>query len=167
MWNRKKIPKNKKKKRKTPSYFPYRSALEKRIAQKLSDDYIYEPKDISVNYETPHRYKPDFILKGMKDVLFEVKGYFRTSSEAAKYIYIKKNNPDLEIIFIFNNSFKKAHSNCRERVDGSIMTLAEWADKQEFLHYEEKSLPSEILQGTITKEWIKSERKKRGFKCGL
>ena len=100
-WNRRKLRASPKKKRKVPSYKPYRSALEKRIAGKLSNKYKYEPKEISIQYNIPHRYKPDFILPELKNVLLEVKGYFRDSSEATKYVHIKKDNPDLEIIFIF------------------------------------------------------------------
>jgi hypothetical protein len=139
--------------------------LEKRIAKLLSDDYMYEDKGSKLSYEIPHEYTPDFVHPVSPRVQLEVKGYFRTSAEASKYVHIKRDNPDIELIFIFNNAFKKAHPNCRPRVDGSVLTLDEWCKKHEFLYYEEKSLPSNILEGRLSPRWIRAERKLRGFKC--
>ena len=167
MYYRKKRTRDKTRKRakRTPRFAPYKSTLEKRIATKLSTEYVYEPKDTSVDYTISHKYKPDFVHPKYPDVLIEVKGYFRTSAEAAKYIAVKKDNPKLEIIFIFNNSFKKAHPNCRTRVDGSIMTLREWCHKNNFLYYDEKEIPDAILEGKVTKKWILSQRRERGLSC--
>jgi hypothetical protein len=151
------------KKRKKPAYFPFRSALEKRIANKIDRDYNYEPKESKVEYTVPHKYTPDFVHPNYPKVYLEVKGYFRTSAEAGKYVSIKRDNPDIEIVFIFNNPFKKAHPNCRPRKDGSLLTLDEWCTKHEFLYYSEKELPLEILKGSVTKRWIKKERKARGY----
>lgn len=155
----------KKGKRKAPRYAPYRSALEKRIAGKIDKKFVYEPKGMQVEYTIPHKYKPDFVHPTSPDVLIEVKGYFRTSAEATKYVAIKRDNPNLELIFLFNNSFKKAHPNCRPRKDGSILTLREWCQNHGFLFYDEKEIPKQILDGKMTPSWIKKERKKRGLPC--
>jgi hypothetical protein len=111
----------------------------------------------------PHKYTPDFVLPSIPKVLLEVKGYFRTSAEAAKYVHVKRCNPQLEIIFIFGNVNKKAHPNCRPRKDGTVLTLWEWCRNNEFLYYEEKHLPPEIVKGTISWKWIKKEREKKGY----
>ena len=163
MNGRKKQAGKPKKKRRTPSYRPYRSALEKRIAKKISEGYQYEPKGVFIDYKMPHRYKPDFVHPKQPNILIEVKGYFRTSSEASKYVCIKRDNPEKEIVFIFNNSFKKAHSNCRPRKDGTVLTLQEWCSKNGFLYYDERDIPQEIIKGTISMSWIKRQKKKRGI----
>jgi hypothetical protein len=160
---RKKLSGAPKKKRKTPAYAPFRSALEKRISTKISPDFMYEPKSISVEYMTEHKYSPDFVLPSIPEVLIEVKGYFRESSEASKYVSIKRSNPNLEIIFIFSNSFKKAHPNCRPRKDGTLLTLSEWCTKHGFLFYEEHHLPHEIVKGAVTWKWVCTERRKFGL----
>jgi len=148
--------------RKKPSYYPYRSALERRVAGKLKG-YDYEPKTHVVEYSMPHKYTPDFVPNACPHVMLEVKGYFRTSSEASKYVAIKRGNPEREIIFIFSNPMKKAHPSCKVRTDGTILTLAEWCRNHKFLYYNEKELPSEIIHGTICTKWIKKERKEMGY----
>jgi hypothetical protein len=150
-------------KRKAPKYAPYKSSLEKKVAQLLHKDYRYEPKGTHIEYLVPHKYNPDFVHSNAPFVLLEVKGYFRLSSEAAKYVHAKRANPDVEIIFLFSNPFKKAHPNCRPRRDGSVLTLHEWAIKEGFLYYHVDKLPEEIVMGTMTEEWIKLERERFGY----
>jgi hypothetical protein len=116
-----------------------------------------------VKYTVSHVYCPDFVHPDLPHVIFEVKGFFRQSSEASKYVHVKKANPDKELIFIFSNCDKKAHPNCRPRKDGTVLTLREWATKEGFLFYNEKALPTEIIQGEINEEWIKSERGRFGY----
>lgn len=160
MWNRRnRGPRKPKVKR----YAPYRSALEKRIAGKLHPNYKYEDRGAKVNYVIPHVYNPDFVHPDAPNVMIEVKGYFRDSKEAKKYTHIKKDNPDKELIFIFYNTMKKCHSNCRPRKDGSVLTIDEWLRKHQFLYYLERALPLEITEGRITSEWIASERKRFGY----
>jgi hypothetical protein len=152
-----------KKKKKKPTYYPYRSLLEKRIATRLDTSYEYEPKSAKLDYMVLHKYTPDFVSATNKNVVIEVKGYFRTSSEATKYVHIKRYNPEIELIFIFGNPFKKAHPNCRPRKNGTLLTLAEWCGNHEFLYYSEKKLPKEIITGKTTEGWIKKERKRFGY----
>lgn len=160
MWNRRnRGPRKPKVKR----YAPYRSALEKRIAKALGDEYKYEDRGAKVNYVIPHVYNPDFVHPDAPNVLIEVKGYFRDSKEAKKYVHIKKDNPDKELIFIFYNVDKKCHGNCRPRKDGSVLTIREWLEKHKFLYYLERDLPPEIVFGNATPEWIASERKRFGY----
>jgi len=149
--------------RKKKAYHPYRSALEKRIATKLDQTYAYESKDGKVHYVIPHVYNPDFVHPDAPDVLLEVKGYFRDSKEAKKYVHIKKDNPDKELIFIFYNVDKKCHGNCRPRKDGSVLTIREWLEKHQFLYYLEREMPNELITGDLTQEWITKERERFGY----
>lgn len=151
------------KKGKVKKYAPFRSALEKRIAGKIHEDFSYEPKSGKVEYVIPHVYCPDFVHPDAPDVMIEVKGYFRDSKEAKKYVHIKKDNPWKELIFIFYNVDKKCHSNCRPRKDGSVLTIREWLEKHKFLYYLERELPNEITNGCITPEWITQERERFGY----
>jgi hypothetical protein len=162
-WGSRRFGARGKKKKKAPRYTPYKSALEKRVAGSLSKGYTYEPKSSKLKYMIPHTYTPDFVNPDTPNIYLEVKGYFRTSAEASKYVHIALNNPDVEIIFIFHNANKKAHPNCRPRKDGSILTLHEWCNNKGFLYYLEKELPPEIVKGKITGEWLKQERKKQGL----
>jgi hypothetical protein len=139
--------------------------LEKRVAALLSGEYEYEPKHAIRQYTVAHKYNPDFVHPDSAEVLLEVKGYFRTSSEASKYVHIKRDNPDTEIIFIFSNANKKCHPNCRPRKDGTVLSLHEWCTKNGFLYYTEKNLPKEIKEGRITQKWIKAEKIRRQIKC--
>ena len=149
--------------RKKSKFHPYKSALEKKVAGRLGKEYEYEPTESKVKYSVPHVYSPDFVNPSMPSVIFEVKGYFRTSAEASKYVHIKANNPEVELVFIFSNVMKKAYPGCRPRKDGTVLTLAEWAKKNEFLYYQEAGLPDAILEGKVTKEWVAKQREAMGY----
>jgi hypothetical protein len=141
--------------------------LEKKVAGALHDSFKYEPTDCKVEYTVPHKYCPDFVHPDAPFVLFEVKGYFRLSSEASKYVHVKRDNPDVELIFLFSNPDKKAHPNCRPRRDGTVLTLREWATKEGFLFYRVDELPPEISDGRITEKWVNTERKRFGYEARL
>ena len=114
----------------------YRSAFEKKVHAVLGPKWKYEPTQVP--YVSSHEYTPDFIHKdevGSKhQVLIEVKGYFRTSGEARKYIDIRDSNPDAMIIFIFTDP-EKGMPGAKKRKDGTKYTMAEWADKHKFFYY--------------------------------
>ena len=133
------------------------------MAALLSDEYTYEPKWGKLPYTVPHVYNPDFIHPDADFAIIEVKGYFRSSSEAAKYVHVKAANKDKEIIFLFFNVNKKCHPNCRPRKDGTVLTIYEWCIKHEFLFYEEKDIPKTLLDGKVTREWIASERRRYNY----
>ena len=148
--------------KKRKSFYPFRSALEKRIAGVLKG-FKYEAKESKLDYVIPHKYTPDFVHPDAPDVLIEVKGYFRDAKENTKYLHIRNANPEKEVIFIFYNTMKKLHGNCRPRKDGTVMTIDEWLRKHQFLYYLERALPKEITEGKITKEWIKQQREEFGY----
>lgn len=156
--------KKKSKVSKRSKIYPYRSKLEKRLAELYLGDYQYEPKSSIVDYTVPHKYTPDFVHKKYPNVYLEVKGYFKTSSECSKYVAVSRDNPSVELIFILDNPYKKAYPTCRKRKDGSILTIAEWCEKHKFLYYSTSDIPKAIINGDPSEHWIRNERIKRGYK---
>ena len=119
----------------------YRSKLEKEFGGKYPR-LKYEP--FTVSYTQVKEYLPDFVNE-TKKIIFEVKGYFRMSSEAKKYIDVKRCNPDWEIIFVFSDPEKPLPWAKKRVGDGRRMTHKEWALKNGFkccnIH-------------TVKKEWL-------------
>ncbi|MEO5351252.1 MAG: hypothetical protein H7836_16650 [Magnetococcus sp. YQC-3] len=72
-------------------------------------------------------YEADFDLPHLgDDVVVEVKGFFRTPAEMAKYVHVKKANPHVKIIFIVKNPLAAY----RKGVKSSIL---DWCNKNGFL----------------------------------
>ncbi len=107
----------------------YRSKLEKRIHE-ANPHLLYEPKDCKITYSIPHSYQVDFVDPDEPNIYYEAKGYFRPG-EGRKYKMIQKCNPDIEIVFIFQQPLNKM-SGARVRKDGTTLTMAEWAEKGGF-----------------------------------
>lgn len=136
-------------KKKKPSIHPYKSTLEVVVA-KVLEEFKYEPKEAIVNYTVLHKYIPDFVHPNQKDVLLEVKGFMiKGFADVQKYLAIIRDNPDKELIFIFSDPNKRAYTQCRQRKDGSYMTLAEWCEKSDILFLTPSTVPRQILRG----EW--------------
>ena len=102
-----------------------------------------------INYVVEHYYEPDFIrtLEG-KTILLEAKGRFWDYAEYSKYIHIREALPKgYELVFLFQKPFAPMPQ-AKKRKDGTKRTHAEWAEKNNFIWYNEESLP---------KEWRSSE----------
>tara|TARA_Y100001963_G_scaffold21699_1_gene28079 strand:+ start:8133 stop:8480 length:348 start_codon:yes stop_codon:yes gene_type:complete len=99
-----------------------RSGLEEQVASLLTElkiDWEYESNWYP--YVTQHKYTPDFKVG---DIYLECKGYFKPS-DRSKMLAVKRDNPDLDIRFIFqapNNKINKR----------SKTTYAKWAEKHGF-----------------------------------
>ena len=94
-----------------------------------------------VEYVVEHNYTPDF---KHKDILIEAKGRFMDSSEAAKYVWIRKKLPEgIELVFLFMKP-SCAMPHARKRKDGTKRTHAEWAEKNNFRWFTEETI-KEIL----------------------
>lgn len=91
---------------------------------------LYEPKLYKLRYTVPHVYQVDFIDPTEPNIYYEAKGYFR-NGEARKYIMIQQQNPDIELVFLFQNPFTKMPG-AKRRKDGTFLTMAEWADREGF-----------------------------------
>lgn len=134
-------------KKKSKSLEPYKSTLEKQVASTLVD-FLYEPKENILSYTVEHKYTPDFVHPDRKDILIEVKGYFiKGAEDQRKYLSVIRSNPQIELVFIFSNPLKRCHSGCRNRKDGTFMSLKEWCIKNNILFFTHKTVPKEILEG--------------------
>jgi hypothetical protein len=116
----------------------YRSKSEARLAHQLDElqvSYEYEKDRIPYRIERNASYLPDFRLSN--GIIIEVKGWFQ-SKDRTKHIAIKKQYPDLDIRFLFDNSNKKLSKTSRT-------TYAQWCKKHGF-QYADKSIPKEWTQ---------------------
>lgn len=86
-----------------------------------------------INYEIPatkHKYIPDFVLPN--GIIIEAKGIFERE-DRQKHLYVKEQNPDLDIRFVFQNPKLKLYK-------GSKTTYADWAEKNGF-KYSTRQIP--------------------------
>ena len=114
----------------------YKSGLESDIAKQIQQRGIkvqYETRRIK--YVSKHNYIPDFVLPN--GIIIEAKGRF-TSQDRRKHLYVKEQNPGLDIRFVFSNSKAKLYK-------GSKTTYGMWCDKHGY-QYADKKIP---------KEWFK------------
>ncbi len=121
----------------------FKSSFEKDGFKLLSKSgWLYEDPTEKVKYTVNHSYQPDFTKKGKP--LLEFKGRFKTREEASKYIWIKKCNPNIELIFVFQNPDAEI-SFAYKRKNGKRMTYAEWAVKNNFQYYTLATIPTKYL----------------------
>ena len=125
-------------KRATALKHGFRSGLEEDIDNLLKKAGVngeYEENKISyVKPETNHTYTPDFRLPN--GVFIETKGRF-VLADRQKHILIKKQHPELDIRFVFQNARNKIRK-------GSKTTYGDWCTKHGFL-FSEKVIPPEWL----------------------
>ena len=124
--------------------YGYRSGLEHKVSQYLDNLYMkYRYEDIKIEWEdlAYRTYTPDFILNN--NIIIETKGMF-TTADRRKHLCIKKQHPELDIRFVFENSKRKLRK-------GAKSTYGQWCIKYDFLYYDR----------IIPENWLK-ENKKRG-----
>lgn len=115
----------------------YRSGLERSVAKELADlgvAFGYEDQKVEYKVSEVRKYTPDFTLPN--GVIIETKGRF-TTYDRKKHLLIQRQNPFLDIRFVFSNPNSKLYK-------GSKSTYASWCEKNGFM-YAKKSIP---------KEWI-------------
>ena len=116
----------------------YRSGLEEIVDSTLKQHNIdgeYEKHKIKYTIPaTDHTYTPDFRLPN--GIFVETKGRFVTE-DRKKHVLIKKQHPELDIRFVFQNSKNKIRK-------GSPTTYADWCIKYGF-KYADKTIPREWL----------------------
>lgn len=116
----------------------YRSGLEEVVDNTLKQRNIdgeYEKHKIKYTIPaTDHTYTPDFRLPN--GIFVETKGRF-VVEDRKKHVLIKKQHPELDIRFVFQNSKNKIRK-------GSPTTYADWCIKHGFL-YADKTIPQEWL----------------------
>lgn len=118
--------------------YGFRSGLEMTIDESLKErgiDGEYEQHIIEyVKPETHHKYHPDFKLPN--GIFVETKGRF-LADDRKKHLLIKKQHPELDIRFLFQNSKSKISK-------GSKTTYGMWCDKHGF-QYADKEIPEDWL----------------------
>jgi len=120
----------------------YKSRLEERLGNGVLRNLKYEP--IKLTYSQEKTYIPDFVNERL-NIIFEVKGYFRTSAEARKYVDAQRCNPGWSFVFIFSDPNKPLPWAKKRISDGNRMTHGEWAALHGFKYCTEHS---------IRKEWL-------------
>ena len=118
----------------------YRSGLERKIADFLSNRGVqYEYESTKVPYVLKCNYNPDFILPS--GIMLEAKGHL-SPDDRRKMLAVKKQNPELDIRFVFqapNNKLKK----------GGRMTYADWSERYGFRWCK--------LSDGIPEEWLDNQ----------
>lgn len=120
----------------------FRSKFEERIWANIpkSARVDYEPDDPKIKYNVPHRYVPDFVVKrGKSIIIVEAKGYF-PSRDRGKMRRVKRDNPDLDIRFLFMRADQKIGRSA------SSKTYGEWAEYHGFPWAEGDAIPEEWLK---------------------
>ena len=116
----------------------YRSGLEEVVDSALKQHNIdgeYEKHKIKYTIPaTDHTYTPDFRLPN--GIFVETKGRF-VVEDRKKHVLIRKQHPELDIRFVFQNSKNKIRK-------GSPTTYADWCVKHGFI-YADKTIPQEWL----------------------
>jgi hypothetical protein len=122
----------------------WRSGLEEDVAKALTEagvPFTYEETKIKyIQPASEHIYTPDFVLDN--GIIVETKGRFLIA-DRKKHMLIKRQQPHLDIRFVFSNSNQKLNK-------GSYTTYAQWCVKNGFM-YADKTIPH---------DWI-IERRKR------
>lgn len=120
----------------------FRSKYEKTIYDNVVNNGLtveFEP--FKLPYLMKGNYLPDFVLPN--GIIVEAKGYF-DSRARAKMVAVKKNNPTLDIRFVFMNSRTKLRK-------GSNATYADWCEKYGF----------PFADGMIPLKWFKETSRKK------
>ena len=106
----------------------YRSSFEETIANLLTKVKVkFEHEPCKLTYTLTKKYIPDFVIKGSSgtDIYIETKGHL-TQVDREKMLAVKKDNPSLDIRFVFMRASNKL-------TKASKTTYGQWADKHGFL----------------------------------
>jgi len=116
----------------------YRSGFENKVASALLEQKVkfgYEVTQVQyIKPETHHKYTVDFTLPN--GILIETKGRWVTE-DRKKHLLIKKQHPELDIRFVFQNPKGKIRK-------GSKTTYSDFCDKNGIL-WADKDIPSAWL----------------------
>ena len=130
----------------------FRSKSEEKIYNLLKEKKIpceYEKGKIEYEWLENKTYVPDFFLLE-NGIILEVKGRF-VLEDRKKHLFIRKQKPELDIRFIFDNPKAKLYK-------GGKMTNGSWCDKYKFKY-------SSLREG-VPEEWI-NERKRKNNLYGI
>lgn len=119
----------------------FRSGFEKKVYEEAQGPLEYEPDDLVINYTVTARYIPDFELPN--DIIVETKGYF-PPRDRAKMLKVKKQNPELDIRFVFQKPDNRLTKSKRS------ITYWQWAERHGF----------PWAEGSIPLKWWKEKKRK-------
>ena len=122
----------------------YRSGLEHKLSIYLKEHkqkYWYESIKIEWEDLAYRTYTPDFILAN--GIIIETKGRF-LASDRRKHLAIKKQHPQLDIRFVFENSKNKLRK-------GAKSTYGQWCIKYGFRYYDR----------IVPEDWLKEKGKNK------
>jgi hypothetical protein len=131
----------------------FRSGLEETVYKQIAKQGIapaYE--SFKIPYVIPasnHTYTPDFQLPN--GIIIETKGRF-VASDRKKHLLVKKQHPELDIRFVFQNSKGRINK-------GSKTTYADWCVKNGFL-YADKDIPYEWFKEPNKETYGKKKKAK-------
>lgn len=111
----------------------YRSGLEEKVSAQLESlgvPFEYEKLKVKYLVNEVRTYTPDFKLPN--GIIIETKGRF-VAADRKKHLLIQKQDPFLDIRFVFTNSRAKISK-------GSNTSYADWCEKNGFL-YADKLIP--------------------------
>lgn len=119
-----------------------RSKFEEAVAEQLQlRGWRYESEKIKYKIpESEHTYTPDFSRpedcssKAKSKTVVESKGRFRSRAECDKYIHIRDSNPNIKLVFVFQNP-RVAMPGAKRRKDGTIYTVEDWCGRNGFRYY--------------------------------
>lgn len=133
------------KKTRTPKKPPkYKSKFEELFGNTLTRQGIpFDYEKVKIKYVTEHTYSLDFSLSN-GILLIETKGYFK-ASDRNKHLQIKKQNPDIDIRFVFMNN-AKIHKSSPTR-------YSDWCERHGF-----KYVISPM--GFIPEDWLQELKQK-------
>jgi|TARA_R110000796_G_C14356655_1_gene412291 hypothetical protein len=116
----------------------YRSGFENKVASALSEQKVnfkYEVTQIEyIKPQTSHKYTVDFTLPN--GILIETKGRW-TLEDRKKHLLIKKQHPNVDIRFVFQNPNGKIRK-------GSKTTYADFCEKYD-IPWADKFIPESWL----------------------
>ena len=116
----------------------YRSGFEDDVAKELRSKgikFTYEKEKIKWVDLKVRTYTPDFVLSN--GIIIETKGRF-VATDRRKHREIKKQFPDLDIRFVFQNSRAKLYK-------GAKSSYGDWCKKYG-CQYADKSIPDDWLK---------------------
>jgi hypothetical protein len=119
----------------------YRSGLEVKVSEQLTKvgvKFEYEKLRIKYSVNEVRTYTPDFVILS-NGIIVETKGRF-VAADRKKHLLIQKQEPFLDIRFVFSNSRAKISK-------GSPTSYADWCDKHGFM-WADKFIPEEWLNET-------------------
>lgn len=135
------------------------SIFEKTLREGVLSGTIYHPTPIKYTEpEKKHVYRPDFLYVPFEPetslsrfkYYIEVKGRFRDVRESQKYVHISDSLNDFErLVFLFMSPHV-AMPGAKKRKNGSVMTHAEWAEKNGFKWFTRDTIKELIGENTRT-----------------